>query len=149
MPHELLDLGAEGSRLRVTAQPHESLAITSMPDPDEGWLDVTFTCDAAPFGGTLETTMVRGQIAAWRDALAGFDAPGRLVLGGDRAVQLTLEVEPQIPDSGVWAVEVTLVPSGDDPWPLLRYLIHDVDPGFTEVAADAARTLVDITAPSG
>jgi hypothetical protein len=39
-----------------------------------------------------------------------------VVLGGDRAAEIVLHRHDQV-------IEASVTPSGDDPWPLLRFLI--------------------------
>jgi len=57
------------------------------------------------------------------------------MLGGDRAAELRLVVAHQIGGAdGALGVECTLTPSGDDPYPLIRWLIHNVHPFATPTA---------------
>lgn len=132
--YELLNLGAEVSSLRVAARWSQRAA--------QDWAETEIVCDALPFAGTVRDALLIEDLSNWSTALRDFRAPGRLVLGGDRAAEVTLDVEYQVGGApGIWAVEVNVVRSGDDPWPALRYLIFDVEP-FVDGAAAAADALL-------
>lgn len=71
-------------------------------------------------------------------ALGSLRAPSKAVLGGGRAPYLALSLEQQIGEkANRMAVEVTLIPSEDDGWPKLTFLIFGVDPSFAASSADA------------
>jgi hypothetical protein len=138
VPETLLSLGTPpGSALEVTVTVHETLA------PGEPWFDTAITAAAYPFGGTLTATYTLTDLHAWGRALAALeDGVGRVVLGGDRAAELVVVAERQqggTPDRRV--LEVALVPSGDDPWPRLAWLLFDVEPGWAREAGARALAL--------
>ena len=135
-PAVLLALAAGGDRLRVAARPRTPAG------QDEAWFEVT--CDAVgePFRGKVHATLTAEDLAAFRDGLAALVPPGEVALGGDRAAELRLVVEPQTGGApGAWAVEASLTPSGDDPYPTLRWLIFDQAP-FTAAAVAAIDALL-------
>jgi hypothetical protein len=108
----------------------------------EGWFDVTYEASAHPFAGTVADALFEEDLVGWAKALQELSLPGVVILGGGRAAELRLEIESQERGDGShWVVEVTLVRSGDDPWPQLRYLIFDVEP-FTERAIAAVDDLL-------
>jgi hypothetical protein len=75
------------------------------------------------------------------DVLGLLDPVGEVTLGGDRAAELVLIVERQVNGAdGALAVECCLTPSGDDPYPSLRWLIFDVKP-FADRTAEQLRRL--------
>jgi hypothetical protein len=112
--------------------------------PAEPWFDTTLAVTAPPFGGTLETVFTLGDLHAWGTALAGLpDGAGTVVLGGDRACELVVKARRQRGgEPGRLALELSLTPSGDDPWPRLRWIAFDVDPGWAATAGGAALALV-------
>ena len=76
-----------------------------------------------------------------RTNLRAMSVPGRLVVGGDRAAELTIETEAQDGGpSGAIAVEVSLT-GGGEPWPRLTWLLFDQQP-FWNDAADALDDLI-------
>lgn len=128
----LLDVGIPGNSLALSIRPYADLLQSLQP-----WYHMTIRVEAAPFAGTLETTFTRKDLHLWAEQLRLLAAPpARAVLGGDRALELVLECEKQIggPD-GADVLEVQVTPSGDDPYPWLRYLIFDVQKAWEEVAA--------------
>jgi hypothetical protein len=101
-------------------------------------VDATISASAFPFSGTVETVFTQHDLITFRDALRALSVPGRVALGGGRTTLLALDVREQTsiePDRVV--VEVTLIPSEDDGWPMLRYLIFDVDPSFAARSVEA------------
>ena len=136
VPLRLLDLDA-GNVLRLEAAPQADTAGGAR------WFDVTFTASAHPFAGTFASVLFESDLTVWRDALRTLDAPGTIVLGGDRGPELRLAVEQQRGSSThLWAVEVELLVSGDDPWPRLTYLLFDVEPSFATTVAYAVDALL-------
>lgn len=127
----LISIGGTGGSLAVTVQ---SAAGVS---PDEPWFDTEITAEAFPFAGTLKTVFTLSDLRQWGEALTALRAgAGRVVLGGGRAAELTLGGERQVgglPDSVT--ISVDLVPSGDDPYPRLSYVIFDVPSSWSEVAS--------------
>ena len=121
---ELLALGTPDNSLRVGARP----ATRPLPG-NELWFEVRIEAEAHPFSGVMEETFPSSALVEWSGTLEK-EPPARYVLGGWRAAELTLEVEPPegAQQGQQLVVEVTLVRSGDDPWPLLRYLIFNVEP---------------------
>ena len=126
----LISIGGTGASLTVAVRPQTS------PSPDEPWFDTEITAEAVPFSGTLKTVFTLSDLRRWEEALTALrGGTGRVVLGGGRAAELTLGGEPQVggPPNSV-AISVGLVPSGDDPYPRLSYVIFDVPPSWSEVA---------------
>ena len=128
----LLELGGAGAGLRVVASRREQAGTT-----DDPWFDVAISVDAFPFSATVSTIFTLVDLQDWADSMrstAGL--PRRVVLGGDRAAELLIDVEHQVGgEDGALALEVSVTPSGDDPYPWLRYLIFDVSPFWDEAAA--------------
>lgn len=59
-----------------------------------------------------------------------------MVLGGNRAAEVVIKIERQVGGSdGTVTLEISVTSSGDDPWPLLRFLIADVTPFWNETAS--------------
>lgn len=112
----VLDLGRRGSRiaLRVGAAYSPDSA-----DPDRrSWRHAHIDVDAHPFTGTI-TTVLTGQDIEEYSAIAhafGSGERDHVVIGGNRAAEIVLRRHDA-------TIEVSVTPSGDDPWPLLRYLI--------------------------
>jgi hypothetical protein len=101
--------------------------MRARPSYFDRWFDCRVIVEASPFGGTLETIFTDEQLLAFADAVDGLDPVGQAVLGGDRAPDLRLVVENQIGGrQGALAVECFLTPSGDDPYPRLRWLISEL-----------------------
>ncbi|MGF9755762.1 DUF5959 family protein [Microvirga sp. 0TCS3.31] len=127
----LISIGAAGASLRVGVRRQATRS------PGEPWFDTEITADAFPFGGTLETVFTMSDLREWGEGLSGLTAgTGRVVLGGDRAAELIIEASPQQgahPD--LVAIRVDVTPSGDDPYPALRYLIFDVPPWWSEIGS--------------
>jgi hypothetical protein len=122
--------------LRIEAQPR--------PSYFDRWFNCRIAVTAQPFAGVLETVFTDEDLIEFADTLDQLDPAGEAVLGGDRAAELRLVVEPQLGGAeGALAVECSLTPSGDDPYPSLRWLIFDVRP-FAARAARHLRTLAAI-----
>ena len=138
-----MDVGAATTLISI-GEPGASLTVTvrhqATKSPDEPWFDTEITADASPFGGTVKTVFTMSDLRRWQASLAQLrQGVGRSVLGGDRAAELVLEAQPQEgggPDHVVLSVELT--PSGDDPYPALRYLIFDVLRSWPEIATSAS-----------
>jgi hypothetical protein len=114
------------------------------PSYFDRWFDCRVVIDAFPFGGTLETIFVDEQLVEFADALDALDPVGAAVLGGDRAAELRLHVEHQNDDrEGLLAIECSVTPSGDDPYPYLRWLIFGVGP-FAEQTSRRLREIAAI-----
>ncbi|MFC5060612.1 hypothetical protein [Actinomycetospora atypica] len=112
----LVDLGVPGARLLVRLGEH--VAAWS-PDPDQAsWRHAEIVVEAAPFSGTIPTILTGTEVGQYREALAALDRGDRadVRLGGDRAAEIRLERTAA-------TVVVTATPSGDDPWPTIRYLV--------------------------
>jgi hypothetical protein len=107
----LVEIGSEGQRLVVLSG-----------GPTELW-DAWILVEAYPFSGVIRTTLTQDDVAKYRSALSDFDRIGRTTLGGHRAPQIDLTRDGDV-------IEVGVTPSGDDPWPTIRYLI------FTNVERD-------------
>lgn len=127
----LLAIGEAGASLTVVARRQAPRS------PVEPGFDTEITVDAFPFGGTLETTFTMTDLREWSERLSGLTAgTGRVVLGGDRAAELVVEAELQVGgDPDLRSICVNVTPSGDDPYPALRYLIFDVPPSWSEIGS--------------
>jgi hypothetical protein len=124
----LLAIGGTGSSLTVTARRQAASRL----DP---WFGTEIAVEAFPFAGTLRTVFVLDDFALWARGLAALKAgTGRVVLGGSRAAELTIEAESQIGGaSQALALSIDLTPSGDDPYPRLNYVIYDVSPTWSDI----------------
>ena len=132
----LLDLGQSGSRLTVKVTEASKLAGLDRT------FDAFFEAEAHPFAGGFADALFEDDLIAWRNSLDGWTAPGSLLLGGGRSAELRLTAEPQIPGGpDLWVVEATLSRSGDDPYPMLRFLIFNVEP-FADAAHSAVESLL-------
>lgn len=129
---DLLGLGAPGTSLSVVATRRESVGPT-----DDPWFDVAISVEALPFTGTIKTIFTLAELREWADSLRSpANLPRRVVLGGDRAAELLIDIEHQIGGAeDALALEVSVTPSGDDPDPYLRYLIFNASPFWNEAAA--------------
>ena len=127
----LLSIGGTGASLTVKVRRRASMSL------DEPLFDTEITAEAFPFAGTLRTAFTLSDLRQWGDALTALSAgTGRVVLGGGRAAELAIDAEPQVGGlSNQVALSVDLTPSGDDPYPRLRYLIFDVPPFWSEVGS--------------
>ena len=87
--------------------------------PGHGWRHATIAVEALPFAGNIETVLTEQDISEYRERARQF-ASGALhvTLGGDRAPEITLERDGDV-------VEVSVTPSGSDPWPMVRFLIFE------------------------
>src|SRR5579862_9021417 len=117
---------ARGSRQLVAHRNQRAYARPPARADEERSFAVVYEVDAHPFAGTLRDALLLSDVTDWRDAIAKLRPPADLTLGGGRAAELHLHVEPS--DEGRWAVEVQLRRSGDDPWPEIRYLVFGVEP---------------------
>jgi hypothetical protein len=100
----IIDIGTTGQRLMIVSG-----------GAAEMW-DAWITVEAYPFSGVIKTVLTTDDIAQYRSALRDFDVHGRAVLGGHRPPEVTLVREDDV-------IEVQVTPSGDDPWPTIKYLI--------------------------
>ena len=74
--------------------------------------------DAAPFTGTIRTILTGDDVEQYRAAIATLLAQdeAHVVLGGDRGAEVRLDRDGD-------AVVVSATPSGDDPWPTIRFAL--------------------------
>lgn len=122
-PVVLVSLEAHGDRLRITAHRRP------IGGQDEDWFDLQIEAVGHPFHGTVTDIVTATDLAFFRGNVKRLTSPGEVVLGGGRAAELCLRVEPQVGgEAGRWVVEVTLTPHGDDPYPSLRWLLFDQRP---------------------
>ena len=122
------------------------LRIEAHPRPSyfDRWFNCRIAVTAHPFAGVLETIFTDDDLVEFADALDQLDPAGEVTLGGWRAAELHLVVEHQIGGTdGALAIECSLTPSGDDRYPFIRWLIHNVEP-FAAGAADRLRALATI-----
>jgi hypothetical protein len=110
----LLDLAGWGNRLRVRALGGAYPEAADLAARE--WRTVRIEVEAAPFSGVVEAVCTPDDLREFETGLARLASEGRVVLGGGRGVEVTLEREDGV-------VEVGITPSGDDPWPYLRYLV--------------------------
>lgn len=104
---------------------------------EDPWFDAAISVDARPFAGTIDTIFTLSDFRDWAESMRSVDElPHRAVLGGNRAAEVLINIERQIggPEDSL-ALEVSVTPSGDDPFPYLRFLIFDVAPFWEEAAA--------------
>jgi hypothetical protein len=112
--------------------------VRARPSYFDRWFDCRITADASPFGGVVETIYTDEDLVDFAEALDGLDPVGEVMLGGGRATELRLVIANQVGGrDGALAIECTLTPSGDDPYPLLRWIIFDAAP----FAREATRRL--------
>jgi hypothetical protein len=112
----ILDIGRRGSRITVrVGAPYSS----GSADPDQrAWRHAGIEIEAHPFAGTITTVLTAPDIEEYGALALAFTGGQRdhVVIGGHRAAEIVLRRHDE-------TVEVSVTPSGDDPWPLLRYLI--------------------------
>lgn len=124
-----------------------TLVIDATPRPSyfERWFDTRIRVDAHPFSGTVETIFTDEDLTEFAEQLDGLGPEGDVVLGGGRAAEVRLAAEWQNGvKGGRLAVECSVTPSGDDPYPFVRFLIFDVEPAFASIAAASIRDLASV-----
>lgn len=129
----LLRLEGNGDHLIVGATRHQ-------PPGDVGLVDLVIEVAAHPFRGEVRQTVMVEDLGFLAGNLRRMTPSGELVFGGQRMLELCLATEPQSRGDG-YVVEVSLTPSGDDPFPSIRYLLFDQQP-FGADAADAIDRLL-------
>lgn len=109
----LFELAGWGNSVRVLAldSPYPQAADLAQ----RAWRTVHIEVVAVPFAGTIATICTPAELAAWADAAVPADG-STAVLGGGRGAEVTLTREDTV-------VEVTVTPSGDDPYPRVTFLI--------------------------
>lgn len=112
------------------------------PSHVDRWFDCSISVDAHPFAGVLETTFTDEDLVGFADALELLNPVGEATLGGGRAAELHLIVENQM-GGGDLVVECYITPSGDDPYPSIRFLMFGVQ-DFAARTADRLRQLAAI-----
>lgn len=117
----LLQLGVKGAQLTVTA------VASSYADHFE----VTIAADAHCFQGSITQPLSRADLQSWAEQMS-VAQPELLVLGGNRAMILKLEVNEQGP--GECSVQAWLAWTEDDPYPNLSWLIFDLRPFWADAA---------------
>ncbi|HWM20554.1 MAG TPA: hypothetical protein VNO51_12760 [Ilumatobacteraceae bacterium] len=102
---------------------------------DQGWWDCRIAATSSPFSGEVTTIFTTADLDAFASSLTSLGEQGEAILGGGRAAEVRFVQEPQIGGTpGLLAIECSVTPSGDDPYPRLTFLIFDVRP-FAERAA--------------
>jgi hypothetical protein len=125
---DILELGRGGMALRISVERQQN--------PD--WYTTVVASAANPWHGSFDTIFTTDDLRDWVARLRDTALPRRVVLGGDRAAEVVLDVDEQQGGTpGSLAIQVEVVMSGDDPFPFLRYLIFDVPPDFGTRVADA------------
>lgn len=121
----LLQLGAEGAQLTVTAVASEY--------PDH--FDVTIEADASCFQGSITQPLSREDLESWAEQMEAPE-PEELVLGGNRAMILKMDINVQGPvtEPPAFVVQAWLAWTEDDPYPNLTWLIFDLAPFWSEAA---------------
>lgn len=129
---DLLDVEGAGCGLRVSVSKKRMAGVQGDP-----WFDTAIAVVAPPFAGTVETTFTLSDLRDWATQLRRTeDLPRRVVLGGGRAAEVVIDIERQIGGAdGALALEICATPSGDDPWPLIRFLVFGVSPFWEETAS--------------
>jgi hypothetical protein len=123
-----------------------TLRVEVRPRPSyfDRWFDCHVIVQPLPFAGMLETIFTDEDLVDFAAALERLDPVGEAVLGGDRAAELRLNVGHQIGGTeGALALECSLTPSADDPYPYLRWLIFEVQP-FAEPTSRLLRDIASI-----
>lgn len=118
------------------------IEATPRPSYSDRWFDTRIRVDAHPFSGTVETIFTDEDLAQFAEQLDGRGPEGSAVLGGGRACEVRLAAEWQNGvEGGLLAIECSVTPSGDDPYPFVRFLIFDVDPAFADFSVASIRDL--------
>jgi len=107
-------LGQGGDGIRVVAGGPYTPSAADLEA--RSWLRAYIEVNARPFAGTLETVFTPEDLAEWRNVPEPLPEGRSLTVGGDRAPEVRLTRDGPV-------VEVAVTPSGDDPWPLLRFLV--------------------------
>jgi hypothetical protein len=111
----VLDLGQTGGQILVTLGDLSTPRLANLPG--HGWRHVEIHVEAAPFAGVIQSIFTEADITEYRQEAARFAAGAEHArFGGDRAPLITLDRHGD-------NMEVFVTPSGDDPWPQLRFLI--------------------------
>lgn len=119
------------------------ISVARHPSKVEDWLDVAVEVTAPPFTGTVSSIIERAALANWKDAFAQLTVPGAVVLGGGRGLRIDLQVRRQTGGTpGSLTIEAAVTPSGDDPYPELRYLIFDAPDDFATVSGAALESVL-------
>lgn len=129
---DLLSLDSSGGRLTVTAVPHPVPGVH-----DDPWFDTAIEVQAPPFAGTINTIFTLSDFQDWARALRRVDElPRQVVLGGDRSAELVIDIERRsVGAEEAVMLEISVTPSGDDPSPLLRFLVNDASPFWLDTAS--------------
>lgn len=112
----LLDVGSSGSRLVVRLG--DPYAPDHVDPETRRWRHAEIVVDAAPFAGTIRTILTGDDVEQYRASIAILlvqDEVG-VVLGGHRAAEVRLDRDGD-------SVVVSATPSGDDPWPTIRFAL--------------------------
>lgn len=121
------------------------IGATPRPSYFDRWFDTRIRVHAHPFSGTVETIFTDEELTQFGQQLEGLGPEGDVVLGGGRACEVRLTVEWQNGvKGGLLAVECSVTPSGDDPYPYVRFLVFDVDPAFASITGASIRELASI-----
>ena len=136
MPYvSVLAVGSEGNRLVLALDRDEAEA---------DWFHARLSVEAHPWHGVLETIFTRDELLAFGQALRVERLPRKVALGGGRAAELLLDLKVQQgQNAGRIAMVAELTPSGDDPYPFVRWLMFDVPSDFGPAEAGAIEAFVD------
>ncbi len=109
---ELMGLAGDGLRV-VTGEPFAPNAA----DLDaRSWVHARLEVRAHPFAGTIETVYMPEDIAEWRGTPQRLPDGVSVTVGGHRAPEVRLSQHGA-------NTEVAVTPNGDDPQPLLTFLV--------------------------
>lgn len=117
------------------------------PSEFDDWFDIAITVSSPPFGGVISAILTRDDLLDFADSLERLEVPGEVLLGGGRAPEVRLIAEQQVGGSpGRLAIECYVTPSGDDPYPQLRFLMFNIEL-FGAVTAHHVRTIANAAGP--
>lgn len=110
----LTGLGGDGLRV-VTGEPY---APTAADLDARSWVQAPIEVRAHPFAGTIETVYTPEDVAEWRGTPRRLRDGESVTVGGERAPEVHLARRGA-------NVEVAVTPNGDDPQPLLTFVLFD------------------------
>jgi hypothetical protein len=112
-------MGSGGDGLRVVIG--ELYAPDAADLEARSWVRARIEVRAHPFSGTIETVYVPEDVAEWRRTPRSLREGETITVGGQRAPEVHLSRHGA-------NVEIAVTPNGDDPQPLLTFLLFDSQP---------------------
>lgn len=110
-----------GKELRIDARAH--VGGGTVPGAPPEWFDVVLDVDSYVFRGRIVSAWFQedldGMLRTLEQVAACDEPTGPLIIGGDRAAEVTIDAEGYDDDEVSMTVSVTA--SGDDPHPLLTF----------------------------